>query len=109
MVHDIEQFDSNPMTSSFLDWEFSIGSFKDAYGYPDPRFTAQEQRSRALYDGVEPPLSKERMATNIYYYERQQREADAGQPMPSFEEHYGYPDPRQQQPNSSELPPTTEQ
>jgi hypothetical protein len=89
------------------DSEIELGFFRDTFGYQDPRRTALHQINEAEARREPWPQTTEVMAANIYYYERQRSEAEEDQPLPSFEETYGYPDPREPQPEVSGSEPPT--
>ncbi len=118
MVHDLWKFepggtyynDLEPQVDAFgepfydplddIDF-FAVGSPRrrdgtrsGGYGYPDPVRTARTQAEFARERGEEPPLTPERMASDVYFYEVERHKAGLGYIFPSFEERYGYPDPR---------------
>lgn len=126
MVHDLMDFD--PTGTKAADVVDSVGfmkinrySFPDdqpwdlfqdghlfnewhGYGYRNPIFTANEQAEAARARGEEPPLTPERVACDIYYYEVERRKADVSMAFPPFEELFGYPDPRPTHPAPDSWP-----
>jgi hypothetical protein len=105
MVHDL--WESEPSGEYYANpkWvniaqKYGTDIFKNGdigvkgYGYPDPVRTAKTQAEAAQERGEEPPLTPERMAHDVYFYEVDRRSADVRWIFPSFEERYGYPDPR---------------
>lgn len=104
MVHDLWEMDptgTNP-TPTFLFEEEGDGFMDEgahgAYGYPNPILTARAQAEAAQARGEEPPLTPERVAHDVYFYEVERRKLDVKYSFPSFEESYGYPDPRPRPP-----------
>jgi hypothetical protein len=101
MLHDLWEMDPTgecPTPGSLLG-DPDIDGFKDegllgGYGYPNPILTARAQAEAAEKRGEAFPLTVERMVHDVYFYEAERRKLDVGYSFPSFEERYGYPDPR---------------
>lgn len=108
MVHDlweIEEGGERPLT--LVNMHHGEDLFADRYGYPDPRITVGtapgDNWFRARREGreyVPPAPTPESMARDVYSYEVARRKADVRWRYPSFEEIYGYPDPRAPRPEA---------
>jgi hypothetical protein len=110
MVHDLWEMDpagTDPTPGSFggnpdVDGFMSDGAY-GMYGYPNPVLTARAQAAAAKERGEEPPMTPERIAHDIYFYESERHRADhVRYAFPSFEERYGYPDPRPKLPEDEQ-------
>jgi hypothetical protein len=111
MIRDLWEF--APISDGFNYYKTGAVGFADlfsdgddidggGYGYPDPVLTANAQEAEARARGEEPPLTPERQARDAYFYEIDHRAADPWWAFPSFEELYGYPDPRPRPPDEHE-------
>lgn len=110
IVKDLDEFESGGLNPYNPNHDFTGEGnwFESRFGYPNPFDTASDQYTEALKRGEERPLTTEMMAVDIYNYEKGVRQA-VGNPIPSFEETYGYPDPRQVLTEAtSPEPPTTQ-
>lgn len=109
MVYDLWKMDPDGIdpTPGYIGNEALDGFMHDhifgGHGYPNPVLTARAQAEAARERGEEPPMTPERMAHDVYFYEvDRHRKADVRYAFPSFEERYGYPDPRPRLPEDEQ-------
>lgn len=98
MVNDIRRYDTINNESYGLIDDYALLEFRELFGYTDPRITALQQDPQYRLTGhVSAARTTEQMAYDIYDYERQLKRAASGDrpSVPSFEEYWGYSDPRQ--------------